>query len=249
MSARLKYVSPTSIDMFYSNYDKWYMYYLRRMPRSPQTLPMAVGSAFDCHVKEKLVPGYLEEHWKGAVEVGVRGSAAAAGAECMSNYVALGGYDRLLSLLDGSDFVCEDTVLGDVEGVPVLGKPDIWWKDGVLDWKVNGYCSAASPRPGYSVLLPGFARHARCGIGLNEVDAKWARQLYLYGRLVGGCDRYHLHQLVWRNGNMRVAIFDCEIDNDFCDRCVEECKEVWSHRYDYDEELEALGEEEWKALR
>lgn len=101
------------------------------------------------------------------------------------------------------------TKLGDEDTSLILsGKPDVFYvnKDGhpiILDFKVNGWCSksAVSPKPGYLRLRDGSGTNAgshkaatiktRGGVSysaghpLETVDKAWARQLAIYGWLLG----------------------------------------------------------------
>lgn len=97
-----------------------------------------------------------------------------------------------------------------MDGVTLLGKPDCYYinKHGshvILDWKVNGWCSRSnvSPKPGYLRLRPGSGQfgvsgpHKNCipmtwngtmintGQYLEDIDQDWARQLSIYGWLLG----------------------------------------------------------------
>ena len=48
-----KYISPSALKLFEKNPTEYYLKYLAdaHPPRSPQTQPMSVGSAFDAFVK------------------------------------------------------------------------------------------------------------------------------------------------------------------------------------------------------
>ena len=93
-----------------------------------------------------------------------------------------------------------------MDGVTFLGKPDVFYinKHGchvILDFKVNGYCSRynISPKPGYLRLRGAqiTGPHKDCipmawngtminmGRFLEDIDQDWARQLAIYGWLVG----------------------------------------------------------------
>lgn len=95
-----------------------------------------------------------------------------------------------------------------INGVNLLGKPDMGFKaEGsahvILDYKVNGYCSktATSPKPGYIWAWPVGSRkpaiHPKaqpimesgiminCATRLEQVNIDWARQLAIYGWLLG----------------------------------------------------------------
>lgn len=170
-----KYLSPTSLKIFYENRDTFYTQYLceTRSSRPPQTQPMSVGSAFDAHVKSFLVErllGKLPEFefdtiFTAQVEEHNRDFARAAGAEVFAAYQKQGALSDILLDLEGcvgrprfetaiEGYVSAVSILaGDI---PLLGKPDIFFitKKGarvIFDWKVNGYCSNynVSPKPGY----------------------------------------------------------------------------------------------------
>jgi hypothetical protein len=169
-----KYLSPTSLALFYQDRSKFYITYLceTRTPRDPQTEPMAVGSAFDAKVKSFLVERLIGKRpefefdtiFNQQVEPQNRDAARAAGDEVFHHYCTLGAMADLLLDLEGcigqprfeasiEAPVTSQLVIG---AVPFLGKPDIYFitKKGarvIFDWKVNGYYSAhnVSPKPGY----------------------------------------------------------------------------------------------------
>lgn len=171
----IRYLSPTSLKIFYEDRDQFYTQYLceTRTPRFPQTEPMAVGSAFDAYVKsymvEKLVgrdPAFeFGTIFEAQVEPQNRDFARDAGrivfeayqkqgalADIMLDLVGCVGKPRFETAIEGH-VTASSLVLG---GVPLLGKPDIFFitKQGarvIFDWKVNGYCSNynMSPKPGY----------------------------------------------------------------------------------------------------
>jgi hypothetical protein len=107
-----------------------------------------------------------------------------------------------------------DGVLAAIGNVVLLGKPDAQFvtaagTDVVLDWKVNGFCSIASPKPGYVKIRDGWdasrekpSRGANTahpsawpvmerGLMMNtskslhQVDNDWALQLSIYSWLCG----------------------------------------------------------------
>lgn len=173
-----KYLSPTSIALFYQSEEEFYLKYLadQSPPKMPQTDPMAVGSAFDAHVKS-----YIYEHFYGRkdpafelqtilesqVEPQNRDKAIEAGRYCFDCYQKYGSLaDLMLELDKASDnprmeFKVEGRITHDatVDGVPLSGKPDLYFqtRDGahvIYDWKVNGYYGRAntSPKPGYTMI-------------------------------------------------------------------------------------------------
>ncbi len=169
-----KYLSPTSIGIWQTNRDQFYMYYLceKRTARDPQTEPMAVGSAFDAKVKSWLVERLLGKRpqfefttlFEAQVEAQNRDEALRAGNEVFNAYVGQGALSDLLLDLEGcigeprfeASLEAPVSMSGMFGDVPLLGKPDIYFitKLGariIFDWKVNGYYSAkpVSPKPGY----------------------------------------------------------------------------------------------------
>lgn len=169
-----KYMSPTSLSTWYSDRDKFYLYYLcpHKPPRDPQTPPMAVGSAFDAKVKSFLVERLLGKRpefefdtlFTQQVEQHNRDTALAAGNEVFDVYNKVGALSDLLLDLQGvvgqprfeASIEAPVTSQLHIGAVPFLGKPDIYFitKFGarvIFDWKVNGYYSNSnvSPKPGY----------------------------------------------------------------------------------------------------
>lgn len=174
-----KYLSPTSLAKWHESEDheEFYLQYLAetRPPRIPQTQPMAVGSAFDAHIKsyyhERLFgkgsdPRFeFETIFEEQVEKHNRDWAHEAGLYVFEAYRVSGALNDLLSELQESDsaprfeFKLEETI----NDVPLLGKPDLYYihKEGspiILDWKVNGFCSKypKSPNKGYLRIRDGW---------------------------------------------------------------------------------------------
>jgi len=172
-----KYLSNTSIQLFYSDRMEFYLKYLadERPPRIPQTQPMSVGSAFDAYVKSYIVDRLFganakpefdrETIFETQVDPHNRDWARVAGQHAFDAYKQSGALaDLMLELaLADAEPRFEFTIEKEIRGVPLLGKPDIWFitKDGMhvlIDWKVNGYCSrsAVSPRKGYIHIADGW---------------------------------------------------------------------------------------------
>lgn len=173
-----KYLSPTSVALFYSSIDEFYLKYLADTPppRMPQTAPMSVGSAFDAHVKSYIYEKFygkkdpdfeLTTIFEKQVEPQNRDFALEAGAYCFECYKKYGSLADLMLELDAAseaprmEFTVEGKVAHDtcVDGVPLSGKPDLRFvtKEGlqvVYDWKVNGYCGNGntSPAKGYVMV-------------------------------------------------------------------------------------------------
>jgi len=234
-------ISPTSLQLWEKYREQFYEKYLadNRQPREPQSGAMAVGSSFDAFVKCSLHwhlfgnegvevlddkgksqgPMYnLRRLFEEQVEnKEIRPWAWEAGEYCFNCYRSWGVYDRLLEELQRSeeDPRFEFTLQGTIGGVPLQGKPDLWYKRNVqviYDWKVNNYCSksAASPKKFYQSCRDCWsdyrAKPTRGGgqakphkgyvemdhyghdIGahyLEEVDKAWADQIAIYSWMMG----------------------------------------------------------------
>jgi len=173
-----KYLSPTSLDTWNRDRTEFFFRYLAddRPERLPQTQPMAVGSAFDAYVKAYLVERLFggtsvetpdgevdysfEKLFESQVEEQNRTWARDAGREAMDVYRASGALADLMLELDlaSSTPRFEFQVQGIVDGVPFLGRPDLYFeikdagRDGsvthvIIDWKVNGWCAKRAPSP------------------------------------------------------------------------------------------------------
>jgi hypothetical protein len=189
-----KYLSPTSIALFYRSPEEYYLKYLadQSPPRMPQTEAMAVGSSFDAHVKSyiyekfygKKDPAFeLQTIFEQQVEPQNREVALAAGAYCFNCYKEYGSLSDLMLELNSAseaprmEFTVEGRVTheANVNGIPLSGKPDVYFKtkDGahvVYDWKVNGYYGTGntSPAKGY-LKIRGHASFR--GINQSHKDA------------------------------------------------------------------------------
>lgn len=166
-----EYMSPTSLKCFESNRREFYLRYLsdHRPPRSPQTKPMAVGSAFDGYVKSYLYytlfgnygpdDAYARDTiFEKQVEAHNREWAKDAGAWAFELYKKSGALADLMLELATSvnkprfEFSIQDYVSGSTGSVPLLGKPDIFFINAegcrvILDWKVNGFCAKSKTSP------------------------------------------------------------------------------------------------------
>lgn len=177
-----RYLSPTSIGLWDKDRVEFYLKYLavNRPPRLKQTEPMSVGSAFDAFVKCYLVKRLFGEVREGydkdglfeaQVEPHNRDFAIVAGQNCFDQYRDSGALaDLMIELkLAVEEPRFEFTIEGDVAhegsegGVPLLGKPDLYFKtkgnsNVVYDWKVNGYCGKrpTSPKKGYIKCRDGW---------------------------------------------------------------------------------------------
>jgi len=224
-----KFLSPSSLSLFERDREEFYMKYLApiRAPRIPQAIYMSIGSAFDAYVKAELHaalfgPGANPEFefdtiFVDQVEAHNRDWALTHGQYVFDCYKISGSYGDLLELLQASQYEpqFEFTVTGDVEGVPLLGKPDCRFvhPNGthvILDWKVNGYCSkhGSTPYKFYALIRDGWteevAKKSRgaskahpkfdpvqlndltiSGHYLEEASTDWADQLAIYSWMLG----------------------------------------------------------------
>lgn len=152
--------------------------------RREQTMPMAVGSAFDSFIKAEIAialgkPNKLAELLK-TVELP---AAITVGKELAEKYIEAGCLKRLL---DQGLNTIEMDEKKDIWGVPVFCRLDAALTDNTpVDWKVNGYGSqwGASPFQGY---IRRMDRGMNVAIPLTrvplmeEINRDWAIQLLFY---------------------------------------------------------------------
>ncbi len=220
-----EYLSPTSVKLFVKNPDDFYLRYLAdtKMARDPQTQPMAAGSAFDAYVKSYLHTALFGKGHDVRYELGTifteqveahnRDWAWENGKIIFDQYKEAGCLGDLVTELEQAigEPRFEFTVKGAIEGVTLMGKPDIFFINKyaarvVYDWKVNGYCSprTKSPMKGYVKLRTKVGGidwypsiHKKCelqifkGIAINSAmfledgSPDWADQLSIYAWLLG----------------------------------------------------------------
>lgn len=178
------YLSPSSLKCFENNRQEFYLRYLAdfKPPKSAQTLPMAVGSAFDAYCKSYLYYGLYGNYgpddtysrdkiFEAQVEVQNRQWAAEAGQHAFNCYKSSGALADLMCELNTSvnkprfEFSIQNFVEGAAGSVPLLGKPDIFFINSqgcrvILDWKVNGFCAreATSPYKGYVMVRDSWSQ-------------------------------------------------------------------------------------------
>lgn len=218
------FLSPSSLAKFESDRITFYERYISpvKQKRPPQEDYMAMGSGFDARVKSAIHTAiHGEATTKGSdyqfetlfekqVEPHVRDLVLTQSADLFKQYVECGAYGELLADIVNSpyDSEMEFTAKGEIEGVPLLGKPDLRYitVNGIhviCDWKVNGSTSkiGASPVQGYKQCLDyGSNTHGKChkkykpmdfkGLEINttfmeEFNVDWADQLSIYAWLLG----------------------------------------------------------------
>lgn len=183
MSRKRDYLSPSQLIKWERDPEEYYLLYLAegRVPRTPQTEPMAIGTAFDIEVKNSLHRWALLNSVTGALypEAGKedlvyerqienplwRGEMRRLGKVLLQSYKDSGAYTDLTMEI-GSDLVMEGDGTGELEGLPGIQWkyfPDIRFRDAggtpmVLDWKCNGYFSnsSVSPKPGFVKVRDGW---------------------------------------------------------------------------------------------
>jgi len=239
---KIEKLSPTALHQWERNREEFFMTRLaeNRETRDPQSPAMAVGSAFDAFVKCSLYyhlfgnegPNHIDRDGNDT-GIGVynlqrlfedqvdnpeiRPWAWEAGKYAFDCYVTWGNYNELLQELQTSeeDPQFEFSLTAEIGGVPLQGKPDLWYKrvvQVIYDWKVMGFCSksANSPKKFYRTCRDcwgmdrgkptrgggqpkahkGFDEvdihgHKVGGHWLHDVDKKWADQISTYAWLSG----------------------------------------------------------------
>lgn len=209
-SRKPTYLSPSALHTFEWDQEQYVARYRHRVAREPQTGPMAAGSAFDAFCKSYLYERFvgkgdpafsLEGLFEAQVEPPVRDEAYPLGQYLFNEYRESGALNDLCSELGraATEPLFEDTLQGEIGGIPLLGKPDVFFTNDqgirvVYDWKVNGAYSKASPVAGYRCCdgKPHKNYHGRDlgGININQtpfekIQDKWADQLTTYAWLVG----------------------------------------------------------------
>lgn len=166
-------VSYTALKMFEESPEEFYIRYLAEVktPRPPQQPYMAVGSAFDALIKNRIhIDVYGFEATKGTdyelprimeaqVEEDFRNIVVPLAEDLFEQYVESGAYASLLAdILPATELGMEFTVTKVVGGVPLMGKPDLRFVTEcglhlITDFKVNGSMSktGASPQVGYRI--------------------------------------------------------------------------------------------------
>jgi len=166
----MDFLSPTSIKLFKEDREQFYLRYLaeQRLPKEPQTIQMAIGSAFDAFVKSYLHSCYhdpdpvYENLFEKQVEPQNRDIARRLGESIFEEYRRAGCLADLIIEMDKAvgpprfEFEIKADVIGPSgQAVPLLGKPDVFFISSkgarvVYDWKVNGVVTADGEIPIYT---------------------------------------------------------------------------------------------------
>lgn len=257
-----RYLSPTQLQTWLRSPEEYYLMYLADTPppRMPQTQAMSIGSAFDAFVKSFLMQelyGRIEPDFEitrifeSQVEEQHREWAWEHGRKLFNAYKESGALADLMLEFSGVELPrFELTVQKTLDGIPILGKPDLCFKTKtgvpiIIDWKVNGYCSTnpTSPKAGYVRLRPDNCMHRDCmpmeidGITINasryleNVDKTWAIQLATYGWLmgcsVGSVFISGIEQIVRGPQNLRFAAHRCLISQEFQETTWAHYQDMW----------------------
>jgi hypothetical protein len=260
------------------NKEDFYLRYVtpNRPDRVPQRQIFSVGSAFDAYAKNFIHEALFGKSpefefttlFEKQVEPHNRDWALKAGKICFDAYRNSGALIDLLMILRDADgdaqfefTVSTDEAVTQMGEVRLLGKPDAYFKHKfgeyiVLDWKVNGYMSKATPKPGYVMIRDGIgvSRNTnrshkdavvvnRGGLLVNlhhtmdSVDADWARQLAIYGWLcgqtVGSMFVVAIDQLACEGpGKIRVAEHRSYVSPEFQMATYNLAQRIWTDAHD-----------------
>jgi len=247
--------------------ESFYVRYLReeKIPRSPQTQPMGMGSAFDGFVKAyifKCIHGKYDDTYnpenlfETQVEPHNRDYCWEHGLRLFEAYKKAGCCADLMLEVNSAIGVpqFEFTIKDTIEGVPLLGKPDMYFfsKEGtriIYDWKVNGYCakSLKSPMKGYVKLreegkLEKIHKDAvvtdfggvkiNAAMYLEEGSKDWADQLAVYSWLLGeeiGSESFvaGIDQICGPKDRLRFATHRCRVSSGWQRGFMDVAKDCW----------------------
>ena len=201
-----EYLSPSALSTWEGRTDEAFTRYIvpkrLRPAKPPQADYMSVGSAFDALVKADLASLF----WSAGL-VAVRGfsltdlidkqcephtlpESLEVALALYGQYKQCGAYDNLTEMIRASDIGCnmEFDVTATVGGVPILGKPDLWFNTilrspVITDWKVSGSMSkcGVSPQQGYMLALD--VNNTRTH---NQQHSKFAGVMHPGGVMVNG---------------------------------------------------------------
>lgn len=258
----LSYLSPSSISLWMQSEEDFFVRYMTDVPGFPQTSAMAVGSAFDACIKAYLTlwtscggevasadhVALYQEYLADCVEPELIETARVHGIIVFNKFKETGALSNLLN--DLQDSACE--VLGKVErvvdGVPLLGKPDLSYVSRsqgckvVDDWKCNGAMSkrAVSPTPGYIDLFPSRDMHKKCdlknGVNMLDIHESYQIQMVIY-KLLTDAEIVGITQLVFGAsdveagviGECRVALHRHRVSAELERFVMDRAKELWGY--------------------
>ena len=214
---RAKFLSPSCIGSYFRNWDDWYDRYILRMPSSPQTPAMGLGSAFDAFVKwgiverlgkDKCIFPYnsLEECYEDQVAKHLDIESIAK--TIYEDYTDRGMMRRIFKRRrDGKlvhakmeSLTLADVKLSDGSSVTVGGYPDaiLTYENGeryILDWKINGFFSKKRVGIGKGCVFVcgNCTGREKVGRVTDFSSTAWNTQLTIYS-MCEGVDNAIIHQ-------------------------------------------------------
>lgn len=267
---KLEYISPSTLNVLLDCEYSTYLTKMagKDIPREPTNEQMALGTCFDAHAKNAINLAHhlklgvtlgsmlkdLPDNMRHMI---------AYGKAVFDNYEYFGCLDELLKIgIEAIELnltvpivaptISDEDGYRDKEQFIIHGFPDVVLKDNKPhDFKVSGWGSSRvkSPKPGYEsyrISLPDSidfkdkGKHPQCGIPLEQIDEKWARQMLLYcwalsadpetgmGTVEDKEYRASLDQIILQaDGRIGVAKYDTYISRDFNNQTFDQCCDIW----------------------
>lgn len=188
-------ISPTSFMLWEKDKKEfWIKYKVAPGNNPPQTAAMAAGSGFDAYVKAAILGAPVDGILKEQVEEHNVDFAHKAGCELFEFYKNVSGYERFLHEAGENSIDVVGDLITEFPNFTLRGKPDAYYmRNGhpvILDWKVNGFMSQASPAPGYVWDSKTGMAHKDAKLSdqacrdetncLSRFKREWAVQLSIY---------------------------------------------------------------------
>jgi len=248
----IPYISPSSFQNMMNQPNKFYLQRLvnNPLPREPQGLAAANGSAFDYWIKKKLLDEmnrpYKEEELMQSIELKddkAKERALNVG-KIFYTYYCL--FIKKLNIPWSwfADVELDRTFT--FHEIPLRGKLDCiycskYYKKMVpMDWKLTGSESHSSPTPKYQRLVSEDEDKVHKDyypeIPFNEIDETWATQLCIYGWELGRSNVIweefdsQIHEMtITEKGKIRLAIFHGILTIPFQQRIYNNLKLFWEN--------------------
>ena len=234
-------LSPSQLSLFLEDEEQYYLRYVKKRTKDPQTHQMALGSAFDCYVKKELAGNDFDEAVQKSVEPQNHERAVVDGMDAYLKYVESGAFQILKRELTGANIRCEERQIVEVQGVMLNCIADLYTDDIILDWKVNGYYSSGRPGKGYKRMMKDgvdkadvFSHVDSWKEGCSLIEPSWWIGLETYA-LVHKAKEVWLDQLIFSNKKLRVAQYRWKFQETGVMDRYRELKERWA-------KYEATGE-------
>lgn len=250
----LPYISPSTYNVLRSC--EMATYYIKmsgkQIEKEPQTEQMALGSAFDSHIKAEIAQRLgLKNNLKDLLKsVDPHMTHMIKFAKAIADtYIYYGALDKLLEVgiktVESKSYKVMKNSKGEVDFV-LFGYPDAELSNlRPHDWKVGGWGSKTnrSPKPGYiDYIVPDAkdfmkftskGKHKSYGIPFEAINEDWAVQLLMYGWFCHGYTEgatYHgsLHQVILQPDNrVCIAFYDTYISKEFAKQVYDNCVGIW----------------------